>query len=65
MTIVKNDPSRIAKIAETDAPGASARARRDAAAPDIDDPFNDPEVCRRVGKMISEAVRRPQEIKTR
>ena len=65
MTIIENDPSRISKIAETDAPGASARTQGDAAAPDIDDPFNDPEVCRRVGKVISEAVRRPQEIGSR
>jgi hypothetical protein len=65
MTIIENDPNRISKVAETDASGASARVEAEAAAPDIDDPFNDPEVLRRVGKVISEAVRKPQKIGSR
>ena len=65
MTLIESDPSRIAKIAETDASGASARIEGEAAAPGIDDLINDPEVLRRVGKVISEAARKPQKIESR
>jgi len=62
MIIIENNPSRIFKIAGTAAPDASTWTQEDAAALRVEELFNDPEVCRRVGMVISEAARRQQQV---
>jgi hypothetical protein len=62
MIIIENDPSRIFKIAGTAAPDASTRTQEDAAALRVEALFNDLDVCRRVGTLISEAARRQQQV---
>ena len=61
MIIIENDPNRIFIMAGEAVPACSTLTPEQAAAPHIDDLFNDPDVCRRVGRLISEAPRRQQQ----